>query len=147
MPLHGCRDAPGQAKALGLPPVLRTGRLGAGARRGGAAVRHDSLALAVCGVARLTPDNSRRGNSKHRYHGEGYGQGMGVGKEVDRTCSTRVERGKVEIPSWSDKRVGDDAFERDVRRGFGGRLCEKMGWKPGDGLGSKGSGDLGIVKG
>lgn len=39
----------------------------------------------------------------------------------------------------------EDAFERDVRRGFAGKLCEKMGWKLGGGLGV--SGDLGIVKG
>ena len=38
-----------------------------------------------------------------------------------------------------------DAFDRDVRRGFAGQLCEKMGWRDGQGLGA--NADLGIVKG
>jgi hypothetical protein len=40
----------------------------------------------------------------------------------------------------------EDSFDRDVRKGFAGKLMtEKMGWRPGDGLGAKG--DMGIVRG
>ena len=105
--------------------------------------RHDCAASFVEGRRRqreevkalppiLRPQRSRDGPS----HGPGPVQG---------TSSPHVDNEIASNGVGVGVGIVDDAFERDVRRGFAGQLCEKLGWRPGDGLGV--GRNLGIVKG
>jgi len=135
---QGAIDSP--QKALGLPPALR---------RQSAARGHDSLALAVSGVQRAMTAAHAEDARADGAHGRdattgrrGYSlkgeerilQDAGRKKDCSKACA-----------DLGGGRYCEDSFDRDVRRGFAGQLCEKMGWREGEGLGA--NGDLGVVKG
>ena len=123
------RQRSARPTSLGLPPALRQGRSQASDTHSSQNVG-DSLALAVAGVK----DGKLKSACAE----------IGGGYEKRKSLRTRVTC-EEELVGVVGRGGGcEDAFERDVRKGFAGKLCEKMGWKPGDGLGVKG--DLGIVK-
>jgi hypothetical protein len=119
--MRACRDVrpwrPRRLEVPGLPPALHLAR-----HRG----------QASHGLEMLKGYEVRKGTAPRQTDTGSEKAGRGLDGE---------DAGKI-----ISKEPGfEDAFERDVRRGFAGKLCEKMGWKSGEGLGVRR--DLGLVKG
>jgi hypothetical protein len=137
---QGAIDSP--QKALGLPPALR---------RQSAARGHDSLALALSGVQRSTTAadaGDARADEVHGRDDTTSRRGYSLKREERNLEDAGIKRDCDSSKGCAHQGGGcyrEDSFDRDVRRGFAGQLCEKLGWREGEGLGA--NGDLGVVKG